>query len=482
MTSEPVSVVAPQPEAEAFVRELVENASALRLPELFGPQSPSTVYRQPNRNGVVTIVLRTSSLSEDQLIKLMKYRLAQYAAINFVDANMIYEQRLEYEPLTGVAEDDIHVIAGSAESGEILCYAVVKASPAAEPGTTLRTKDRPLFSVEKVHGWGVFNRLLVLPDLPFHKLCELGRFVKNQRLHTFDELGARAPVEVGVALFRSLAGPLRLEIDAIIGDLEEGVAKQNLDFFHVPMVVIHGTVPFEAEASYFYPRYQFSTVYPFAVLASDISKQMLSRLDAIEEALEQPGKAGLLGLFKLKRDIVTPRSTLEPTEGLDPLTDASVPQQGVAMSDRLLMIDLAGRLRQSHLFEGLSMAEATVLGTFMNRQDVAAGEVIVREGEVGDDLYLIESGNADVQASRGRATPIRLATLGPGDFFGEIALLTGDERTADVVAVTPMSVLRLSKDAYTRYLTHAAEVDRQIMRTAMNRTRDTSRKLTGDSD
>jgi hypothetical protein len=482
MSVEPINVVPPSPEAEDFVRSLVEQASVLRLPELFAPERADRIYFQPARNGVVTTVVRTTALSEPELITLMKYRLAQYAVINFVDANMIYEARLEYEPLDGVAPGDIHVIAGSEETGEILCYAVIKAPPEAAPGVTFRTRERPVFSVEKVHGWGIYNRLLILPDLPFHKLCELGRFVKNQRLHTFDELGARAPVEVGVALFRSLAGPLRLEIDAIVGDLEEGVAKQNLDFFHVPMVVLHGTVPFEAEASYFYPRYQFSTVYPFAVLVSDVSRQMLSRLDAIEEALAQPGKAGLLGLFKLKRDITSPKSALEPPEGLAPLTDASVPQAGVSMSRRREMIDLASRLRQTNLFEGLSQAEATVLGTFMERQSVEPGEVIVREGDTGDDLFLIESGNADVQVGRDRAYPVSVAMLGPGDFFGEIALLTGAERMANVVALTPMTVLRLSKEAYTQYLTHAAEVDLQITRTAVSRTRDTTRKIISGQD
>jgi CRP-like cAMP-binding protein len=150
------------------------------------------------------------------------------------------------------------------------------------------------------------------------------------------------------------------------------------------------------------------------------------------------------------------------------------------MAERLQMIDLASRLRQSNLFEGLSVAEATVLGTFMERQSFEAGDVIVREGEIGDDLFLIESGNADVQVASGRDVPIHVATLGPGDFFGEIALLTGAERMADVVAATAMGVLRLTKDAFTLYLAHATEVDRQITRTAMSRTRDTSRKLSED--
>ena len=468
--------------AEVFARQLIDSAAGLRLPELFASPPPGALHHLPDRHGVSTLVLRTSDLSEEQLTTLMRYRLAQYLAVQFVDLNMIYADRLEHEPLGGVSPHDVHVLAGATATGEILCYATVKAAPEAAAGLTLRERERPLFPVEKVHGWGVFNRLRVLPDLPISKLRELGRFVKNQRLHTFDELGARAPVEVGVALFRALSGPLRLEVDAIISDLEEGVALQNLEFFHVPMIVIHGTTPYEAEASYFFPRYQYCVVYPMAALSSDISREMIARLDAVEEALELPGKRGLLGLFALKRDTRAPKSTLEPAEGLSALQDERVPQAGVAMATRRQMLDLSAQLRQTHVFQGLSVAEATVLGTFMERQPAAAGDTIVRQGERGDDLYLIETGEVDVRVGKDAARQEVVATLGPGDFFGEIALLTGAERIASVVATTPLTLLRLSKDAYTRYLTHAAEVEQEITRTAMGRTFETTRKMIAASE
>ena len=477
MTKQGDDQAAVEPEVEAYARVLIDNAAHARLPELFTAEHPDALYRVPDRNGVSVVVLRTTSLTEEQLISLMKFRLAQYLAVNFIDSKMVYDARMEYEPLSGISPNDVHVIAGSKATGEILCIAALKAPPDAPPGVTLREANRPLFAVEKIHGWGIFNRLRVLPDLPVSKLCELGRFVKNQRLHTFDELGLRGPVEVGVALFRTLSGPLRLEVDAIIGDLEEGVAKQNLEYFHAPLVVIHGTVPYEAEASYFFPRYQFKTVYPFAALATDISRAMIARLDAVEEGLNKPGKEGLLALLKLKGDAHSPKSSLEPPEGLAALTDASLPQKGVAMQTRRLLIDVGERLRTIDLFSGLSAAEATVLGTFMERQTEEAGVTVIRQGEMGDDLFLIEGGEADVQVGGRGGDPITVARLGPGDYFGEIALLTGEERMADVIAVTPLSLLRLTKDAFTRYLTHAAEVEQQLSRTAASRARETARKM-----
>ena len=462
--------------AAEYVQALIDNAARRRLPDLFSSPHPDAIYHVPDRSGVSIIVLPTTALRDEQLVDLMKYRLAQYLAVGFVDPEMIYEARMEHEPRAGILPNDIHVIAGSVETGEVLCYATLESPPDAPPGTTLRDRERPPFPVERVHGWGVYNRLRILPDLPISKLRELGRFVKNQRLHTFDELGARSVVEVGIALFRCLTGPLRLETDAIIGDREEGVAKQNLDFFHVPMIVIHGTVPYQEEASYFFPRYQDCVVYPFAALATDISHLMIARLAAIEEALEQPGKRGLLALFALKRETSEPTSTLEPPEGLAALVDAPVPEQGGRMVERRVILDLADRLRQTDLLGDLSVPEAAVLGTFMQRVSFEPGDVIVRQGDLSDSLYLIEAGGATVQVRNAGGDVISVAQLEPGDYFGEIALLTGDPRNADVVADEPTTVLQLTREAFTQYLSHAADIETQLTRTALRRSRDTARK------
>ena len=134
-------------------------------------------------------------------------------------------------------------------------------------------------------------------------------------------------------------------------------------------------------------------------------------------------------------------------------------------------------LRGTRFLHDLSVAEAAVLGTFMERQMVAAGDTIVRQGETGDDLYLIECGRAVVQVVGPTGQRTLVAERGPGDCFGEIALVTGGERTGDVIALTPMTLMRLSHDAYARYLAHLVDVDNQITHTALERTRDTLRAM-----
>src|SRR5262249_35719606 len=152
-------------------------------------------------------------------------------------------------------------------------------------------------------------------------------------------------------------------------------------------------------------------------------------------------------------------------EGLGALATTEMPQQALPMPVRQEMLDLGDRLRAMELFRDLSVAEAAILGSFMERQQTPAGEALMRQGESGEDLFLIQDGRAEVRV-RDRAGESRVvAQRGPGDHVGEIALLHGGERTADVVAVTPLTVMRLTKEAYVRFLAHMVDIEAEIART-----------------
>ncbi len=438
----------PSPAADAYARSLIDEAASIRLSGLFKKPAPGrdrALYRSRVRRSIQVIAIETTALREDELIDIMRFRLAQYLAVRFVDLERVHAERIEYEPLDHSGPRDVHLIAGDIESGEILCYMTIKAV-AGPPGATFRMKDRPLFPVEQVHGFGVYNRLERLPDIEISRAREVGRFVKNQRYDSLDERSIRGPLETSLALWRVLEFELP-GLEVYLGDFEEGIAQARLAYFHVPMAVLHGTIPYEAETAWLYRRYQHRTVFPFAVLRDDLPLAR-ARGKSIDRALSLPGKLALIRLSFLRRHQSPHRSSLEPKGGLPALAEAVVLRQPeVAMADRLELIHEGERLRQAPLFADLSVAEAAVLGTRLERRTVGPGEIILREGEEGDALFVVESGKVQVQAGG-----TVLAELGPGDHFGEIALVTGGRRTADVVSASGATVLRLSRDDYLEYL------------------------------
>ncbi len=71
-------------------------------------------------------------------------------------------------------------------------------------------------------------------------------------------------------------------------------------------------------------------------------------------------------------------------------------------------------------------------------------EAIVEEGEPGTSFFLIEEGEVQVRTKDPSGKPMVLAELGAGEFFGEVAVLTGKPRTATIVATTPVTVIEIS--------------------------------------
>lgn len=97
------------------------------------------------------------------------------------------------------------------------------------------------------------------------------------------------------------------------------------------------------------------------------------------------------------------------------------------------------QLAEAPAFEGLDRETLDAVVSNALFIWVPGAQAVVKEGETGFDFYVILDGNADVVNDG--AT---VATLGPGDVFGEMALIDGGKRTADVVARTPLSLMTMS--------------------------------------
>jgi CRP/FNR family cyclic AMP-dependent transcriptional regulator len=98
-----------------------------------------------------------------------------------------------------------------------------------------------------------------------------------------------------------------------------------------------------------------------------------------------------------------------------------------------------GRLKAIPLFANLDDHDLQVIATFANETSVSEGDVLVREGDFSYELMAIEEGEAEVR--RGDEV---VATLGPGDFFGEMGVLKNELRSATIVASSSMRLVTLT--------------------------------------
>jgi CRP-like cAMP-binding protein len=96
------------------------------------------------------------------------------------------------------------------------------------------------------------------------------------------------------------------------------------------------------------------------------------------------------------------------------------------------------RLAAIPLFAGLDERDLTAIAAAASEVEAAEGQTLATQGDFGDALYAIESGTADV-SSNGR----KLRAIGPGDVFGETAVMATGQRTATIVATSPMRLIAL---------------------------------------
>lgn len=116
-------------------------------------------------------------------------------------------------------------------------------------------------------------------------------------------------------------------------------------------------------------------------------------------------------------------------------------------------------LGRIEFFEGLSARELKSIARLMTRLEVREGRTLVREGTVGREFFVIIDGEAEVTRN-GR----RINHLGPGETFGEIALLDTSPRVATVTALSDMTVEVLTRSEFADLLDDAPGLTRKLLR------------------
>jgi len=125
----------------------------------------------------------------------------------------------------------------------------------------------------------------------------------------------------------------------------------------------------------------------------------------------------------------------------------------------------SSRLAAFPLFADLPAAELDEVALAVSEVEVDAGSTITTLDDYEAAIYLVEQGEADVLTESGEATQ----ALGPGDTFGEIAVLLTGERTATVVARTPMRLLSLSDQDFQQIRPRVPELERSLRRLGVER-------------
>jgi CRP-like cAMP-binding protein len=121
-------------------------------------------------------------------------------------------------------------------------------------------------------------------------------------------------------------------------------------------------------------------------------------------------------------------------------------------------------LRRATLFEGLSRKHLVQLARVSEDLEVPAGKVLCKEGEVGQEFFVIVDGEVEV-TKNGK----RLATRAAGEFFGEIALLDQTRRMATVTAQTPLRFFVLTRRDFRQLIRDNPGVELKVLRAVARR-------------
>jgi CRP-like cAMP-binding protein len=121
-------------------------------------------------------------------------------------------------------------------------------------------------------------------------------------------------------------------------------------------------------------------------------------------------------------------------------------------------------IRKVPLFALCSRAEIAEVASIADEIDVPAGKELTREEDRGREFFVLLEGGADVRR-KGR----KLNTLGPGDFFGEIALVSRSPRTATVTTTADSRLLLITATAFRGLLEHSPRIQIRVLEALADR-------------
>ena len=134
-------------------------------------------------------------------------------------------------------------------------------------------------------------------------------------------------------------------------------------------------------------------------------------------------------------------------------------------------------LRSVPLFASLDSKATAELGEYLTIHDYPKSATIFRNGDPGDAMYLIDVGKVRISITDADGAVVTLAELGGGDFFGEMAMLDGQGRSANATAVEDARLAKLTRDDFLSFMRGDPRVTLELLTALTNRLRRTDELL-----
>ncbi len=125
---------------------------------------------------------------------------------------------------------------------------------------------------------------------------------------------------------------------------------------------------------------------------------------------------------------------------------------------------IADMLKDIHIFKNLDYKERLKIAKFFRRKRYSKDTRIVKEGEAGDRMFVIEKGKVKVTKQILGNKEKTLVELKEGDFFGEMALLDGSPRSASVYAVEPVDMLELYRVSLLEFINKYPKIGIKVLK------------------
>src|SRR5256885_9634195 len=133
----------------------------------------------------------------------------------------------------------------------------------------------------------------------------------------------------------------------------------------------------------------------------------------------------------------------------------------------------AATLRSVPLFSSLDTKATSQLGEYLTIHDYPRSATIFRDGDPGDAMYLIDVGQVRISITDADGAIVTLAELGPGDFFGDMAMLDGQGRSANATATEDARLAKLTRDDFLSFMRSDPRITLELLTSLTARLRRT---------